>query len=213
MRGRWAKTFAMLLPRAKTAARQCAVGSLATLAMLVWLMPRDDSIVIPLSIPVAALESFTWDEQRGAFGDRLERGYGLEEDVADEFAGWILEASTRQRLQPELIASLVMTESTFRKHARSSSGAVGPTQVKPDLWREFCGVDPLDPEQNVYCGAQILAHYRDACAGHTATPEEAEACALRSYNVGYSNHDNAWFDKAAQRYVAKIDRYLDPIEA
>ena len=165
MRGRWARIFAMLLPQAKAAARQCAVGFLATFAMLVWLMPRDDSIEIPLSIPVAAVDSSTWEEQRRAFGDRLERGYGLDEAVADEFAGWILEASTRQRLQPELIASLVMTESTFRKHARSPSGAVGPTQVKPDLWREFCGVDPLDPEQNIYCGAQILAHYRDACAG------------------------------------------------
>ena len=213
MTGRRARTIAMLLPWAKAAARQCAVGFLATLAILVWLMPRDDSIKIPVSIPVAAVESSTWEEQRRAFGDRLERGYGLDEAVADEFAGWILEASTRQHLQPELIASLVMTESTFRKHARSPSGAVGPTQVKPDLWREFCGVDPLDPEQNIYCGAQILAHYRDACAGHTDTPEEAEACALRSYNVGYNNHDNAWFDKAAQRYVAKIDRYLDPIEA
>lgn len=213
MRGRAARTSAILLLRARTAAGQCAVGFLAALAMLVWLLPRDDGIEIPVSIPVALVDSSTWEEQRRAFGDRLERGYGLDEAVADEFAGWILEASARQRLQPELIASLVMTESTFRKHARSSSGAVGPTQVKPDLWREFCGVDPLDPEQNIYCGTQILAHYRDACAGHTNTPEEAEACALRSYNVGYNNHDNEWFDKAAQRYVAKIDRYLDPIEA
>ena len=212
MRGRW-RTFATHLPRAKAAARACAAGALATVAVLVWLMPRDEGVTIPLSIRVAAADSSTWEEQRRTFGDRLERGYGLDEDVADEFAGWILEASTRQRLQPELIASLVMTESTFRKYARSSAGAVGPTQVQPELWREFCGVDPRDPEQNVYCGAQILAHYRDACSRHTATPEEAEACALRAYNVGYNNHDNRWFDQAAQRYVAKIDRNLDPIEA
>ncbi len=183
------------------------------MAMLVWLMPRDDGVEIPLEIHIAAVDSSTWDEQRKAFGDRLERGYGLDEAVADEFAGWILEASTRQRLQPELLASLVMTESTFRKHARSSVGAVGPAQVQPDLWHEFCGVDPRDPEQNVYCGAQILAHYREACGRHTDTPEEAEACALRAYNVGYRNHDNVWFDKAAQRFVAKIDRNLDPIDA
>ena len=38
------------------------------------------------------------------------------------------------------------------------------------------------------------------------------ACALRSYNVGYRNRDNRHFDAAADRYLAKIQRYLADLE-
>lgn len=169
--------------------------------------------VAPLPIPApAAVQPAKphWGEETAAFAARLVRGYGLRPQVAAEFAGWILEASVRQRLQPELVASLVMAESSFRKHVRSASGASGPAQVRADLWHGFCGGDLSDPEQNVYCGAQILRHYRDMC-GRTVGAEAAEACALRSYNLGYGNRDNAYFLGAAARYLAKIDRYRAPL--
>jgi len=189
-----------------------ALVALSALLCFVWLLPAGDSGVrIPLSIPVASAERPTWDQQSQSFSDRLVRGYDLPRPVADEFAEWILEASVRQQLEPELIASLVMAESSFRKHARSSVGAVGPAQVQPDLWRDFCGTDVLDPEENVYCGAQILAHYRDACGRDLEVLEEAEACALRSYNAGFENRDNRYFERVHQRYAAKIDRYRDPL--
>lgn len=151
-----------------------------------------------------------WGEETAVFAAKLVRGYGLRPQVAAEFAGWILEAAVRQRLQPELVASLVMAESSFRKHVRSVSGASGPAQVRADLWHGFCGGDLSDPEQNVYCGAQILGHYRDMCS-RAASMDDAEACALRSYNLGYGNRDNAYFLGAAARYLAKIDRYRAPL--
>ena len=167
--------------------------------------------VVPLAIPAATANKPRWDEERTVFAAKLVRGYGLEATVANEFAGWILEASVRQQLAPELLASLVMAESSFRKHVRSSFGAIGPAQVRPDYWSAFCGNDLLDPEQNVYCGAQILAYYQDVCARRTRNPGAAEACALRSYNVGYYNRDNVYFAEAATRYLAKIDRYRSPL--
>ena len=192
------------------------IGTLAVLATLAvsssMVFARDDGrVAISIDIPQSTYDRPTWSERRESFGARIAEGYGVEHDTAIEFAGWILEASTRQGLEPELLASLVMTESSFRKNARSSVGAVGPAQVQPSLWRDFCAMDLLDPEENLYCGAQILAHYRERCALDAGTPEEAEACALRSYNVGYRNHDNAYFLPAANRYVAKIDRYLTPL--
>lgn len=164
---------------------------------------------IALAVPESAAKP-TWDEERRAFATRLSRGYGLKESLADEFAGWILEAATRQSLEPELLASLVMTESSFRKHARSSVGAVGPAQVRPELWQSFCPGNLGDPEQNLYCGAQILAHYLDVCA-HIGGAGEAEVCALRAYNIGYGNLDNPYFTDAARRYTSKIDRYRAPL--
>lgn len=171
----------------------------------------DGRLEIAIGIPDAAYERPTWSEERASFGSRLAAGYDLNDTVALEFAGWILEAATRQGLAPELLASLVMTESSFRKEARSSVGAVGPAQVQPMLWRDFCAVDLMNPEENVYCGAQILAHYQERCARVVPTPEDAQACALRSYNVGYHNRDNVYFTPSANRYVAKIHRHLGPL--
>lgn len=167
--------------------------------------------VVDLTVPAQPAEP-GWDAQRRAFAARLQRGYGIGHDVAVEFAGWILEASVRQNLEPELLASVVMTESSFRKDARSITGAVGPAQVRPDLWRQFCGGDLYDPEQNLYCGALILRHYRDICAA--STPDSltlAQECALRAYNVGFGNRNNVYYLAATTRYLDKIDRYRESL--
>ena len=137
------------------------------------------------------------------FGSKVSNAFGIKDQVAHEFADWILEASERQGLSPELLASLVVTESSFRKYARSNVGAVGPTQVRPDYWGTFCGAkdDLTDPEQNIYCGAQVLSHLFERCEGD-------RSCALAAYNVGpYAKRE-----AAAKRYVAKIDRYLLSLE-
>lgn len=136
------------------------------------------------------------------FGNRVSDAFGIRGEVATEFADWILEASERQMLPPELLASLVITESSFRKTARSHVGAIGPTQVRPEYWGDFCGQPDLhDPEQNVYCGAQVLSHMLERCEGD-------RVCALAAYNVG----PHAQREKAANRYVKKIDSYLSTLE-
>lgn len=138
-----------------------------------------------------------WDERVGEFSERLQQAFGLDAARAREFSDWILEASMRQELPPELVASLIYTESSFRKRARSWAGAVGPAQVKPGIWRRFCNVDLRDPESNVYCGAQILAHYVDRCGDH--------ACALQLYNVGPGNMRDPHFRRASNRYLTKVE--------
>lgn len=140
----------------------------------------------------------SWDEEVSGFAARLEDAFGVRGARAEDFSAWILEASDRQRLPPELVASLIATESSFRTRVRSWAGAVGPAQVKPRLWRDFCGgADLADPEHNVYCGAQILAHYMDRCGDFD--------CALRLYNVGPSNLRKPHFERASDRYLAKVE--------
>ena len=138
------------------------------------------------------------------FGNRVSSAFGIKDSVATEFADWILEASERQGLKPELLASLVVTESSFRKQARSHVGAIGPAQVRPDYWGDFCGAaaELHDPEENVYCGAQILSHMLERCEGNLN-------CALAAYNVGPYARTN---QGAANRYVEKIDHYLTTLE-
>ena len=150
---------------------------------------------VALAKPV--LPSIAWEERVAAFGARLGKAFNLQPDSAYEFAGWILEAADRQRIEPELIASLVQAESTFRKDARSHVGAIGPTQVQPRFWSEFCGGDDLtDPGYNIYCGAQVLVHLMEMCGGGD--------CALVAYNVGMNSNRK----QPARRFVSKIDTHL-----
>lgn len=149
---------------------------------------------VAFAIPAAEHVQRPWQSEVDAFATRVSRAFGVRPSTAGEFASWILEASERQQLEPDLLASLVHTESTWRKEALSPVGAVGPAQVRPNFWSRFCGSSNLhDPAENIYCGAQVLSHLRDRCGD--------EICALKAYNIGpYSERV-----QAARRYVAKID--------
>ncbi len=155
----------------------------------------------PFAIPASVAAQVPWKEEVNGFAQRVHDALGIQRATAAEFSGWILEASTRQGLSPELLASLVFTESSFRKDVTSFVGAIGPAQVKP-YWSPFCGSDDLeDPAENIYCGAQILAHYRDVCG--------SEQCALSAYNVGLKNlQDDGYYQEAGLRYARTIDRHL-----
>jgi hypothetical protein len=154
---------------------------------------------VSFALPAPEQTQIPWSSEVDAFGGKVAQAFGVRRSTATEFAGWILEASTRQELEPELIASLVLTESSFRKNARSHVGAIGPAQVRPEYWSGFCGSNLHDPAENIYCGAQVLSHLRDRCGD--------DGCALEAYNVGiYGRRENA-----ARRYVSKIDRYRDQL--
>jgi hypothetical protein len=205
----------------------CITTSLARLGALLRCVPA----VLPLAgVPVAATASFVvaslaatagpvqqslelpqvdgrplWSQEVSVFADRLEDVFGLDDGNARDFAAWIMEASARQQMPPELIAGLIYTESSFRKRARSWAGAIGPAQVKPVFWREFCGGGDLtDPEHNVYCGAQVLAHYMRQCG-------EFE-CAIRLYNVGPGNMRKPYYQRASHRYLAKVESHRSRME-
>lgn len=158
--------------------------------------------LVAFAIPAKPVNQRPWGVEVNQFASKVTRAFGVRATTAHEFSGWILEASERHDFEPELIASLVLTESSFRKEVRSHVGALGPAQVRPEMWGSFCGASDLsDPAENIYCGAQILAHLRDICGDNT--------CALKAYNVGrYSKHH-----EAANRYIAKIDKHLHSIES
>ncbi len=146
-----------------------------------------------------------WQTEVEAFAQRMQLVFGVRSDVAAEFSGWILEAATRQDLAPELLASLVFTESSFRKHVVSHVGAMGPAQVRP-YWQSFCGSPGLeDPAENIYCGAQILSYFKESCG-------EAK-CALLAYNLGPRGMTLEQFASAGTRYVNRIDGHMERFDA
>ncbi|MEM9741994.1 MAG: lytic transglycosylase domain-containing protein [Pseudomonadota bacterium] len=176
-----------------------AVGLMVLASVLGTMAPRSDVVRESLALRPQPLTQ-PWVTELHGFAERVHRGFGIRRDTALEFSEWILEAAERQGFRPELLASLVLTESSFRKQVRSGVGAVGPAQVRPSFWRRFCGTrDLTDPAENIYCGAQVLALYRDRC-GDTI-------CALEAYNVGPKSRRQ----RAAARYVAKIDYRLSQL--
>ncbi len=155
-----------------------------------------------LHLALPELPSSTHMEQAEALAVKLVAGFGVKLPVALEFSDWILEASARQRMEPELIASLVFAESSFRKYAQSHVGAVGPAQVRPHYWGAFCGhADLNDPEENIYCGTQVLGYLLERCDGD-------RRCALSAYNIGM----NSKRFTAGLRYIDKIDRHMQTLK-
>ena len=155
-----------------------------------------------LHLALPELPSSTHMEQAEALAVKLVAGFGVKLPVALEFSDWILEASARQRMEPELIASLVFAESSFRKYAQSHVGAVGPAQVRPHYWGAFCGhADLNEPEENIYCGTQVLGYLLERCEGD-------QRCALSAYNIGMNSKRFA----AGLRYIDKIDRHMQTLK-
>jgi len=200
LRGLPGKAWASLSIQARLALLPIAVVPLAalmafTVAQVAQPLPP---VVKDLALPSQAASPVVRPDDVEAFAQRLEQVFGLGTDRALTFSDWILEASWRYQIEPEVIASLIHTESSFRKRVRSWAGAIGPAQVMPKIWRDFCGgFDLRDPEQNVYCGAKVLAFYRAECGDLD--------CALRLYNVGPGNLRLARYQLAGQRYVTRIE--------
>ena len=163
------------------------------------LSPARGQLTTSMALPEWNDRVQPWQSEVQEFATRVSAVFGVRQTVALEFSPWILEAASRQQLAPELLAGLVLTESSFRKNVVSPVGAIGPAQVRPEYWSQFCGTTSLDdPAENIYCGAQVLAYYVERCG--------AEACALSAYNVGPYTQKR---QDAGQRYGAKVALWRD----
>jgi soluble lytic murein transglycosylase len=90
------------------------------------------------------------------------------------------------RLDPDLLQGLIWQESRFNPRARSSSGALGLTQLMPDTAQEVAASLKiptvgeqalLEPSQNVRLGAAYLGQLLKHFGGNTAF-------AVAAYNAG-----------------------------
>jgi soluble lytic murein transglycosylase-like protein len=149
----------------------------------------------------------TYREEVEFFSDQLEAAYGINEVRATKFADWILQSSAYADVPAITLAGLIMTESSFRYSPVSSVGAIGPGQVRPEIWNGFCQTDLNDPRENVICAGLILRHYyEDFCA-------DDWSCALKTYNVGPTGlRKSAAMRQAAARYLKKIENHVSWID-
>lgn len=101
--------------------------------------------------------------------------------------------ATRSAIEPELLLGLITVESAFRKHAISSAGAVGYTQVMP-FWLDLLGKNKnhnlFDLHVNLRYGTTILRHYIEIEKGNVFR-------ALARYNgsLGKNTYPNLVLEK------------------
>ncbi len=107
-------------------------------------------------------------------------------------------------LAPELIHSVVATESAYNPAAVSHAGAQGLMQLMPETAQELGVEDSFDPLQNLLGGSKYLKQLLDKYDGDLDH-------ALAAYNWGQGNVDRHGLDKIPQEtrnYLAKIKTLL-----
>ena len=128
--------------------------------------------------------------------------FPISQNEAKEFANWIVLSADKHGVDQVLLTSIVATESSFRKDAVSSKGAIGPAQIMPRYWEEFCS--PLDlsvPQDNIECGARILSHLLEQCWD--------ESCVIRSYNMGLPRVKAGKIIPSVERYERTVEQFKE----
>jgi soluble lytic murein transglycosylase-like protein len=89
----------------------------------------------------------------------------------------VREASSKNRLDPDFVASVIRAESNFKTHAVSKKGAQGLMQLMPGTAAQLGVADPFDPKANVEAGTAHLSSLLDL---YNNDPIKA----LAAYNAG-----------------------------
>ena len=115
-------------------------------------------------------------------------------------------------LDPALLAAVIYQESKFRANAKSSSGAIGLMQLRPQTAEgiairtggtHFQVSDLYNPEINVRYGSWYLRHLLDKYGD--------EKDALAAYNAGQRNVDE-WRAEGKDIQFPETRAYVDRVE-
>lgn len=153
---------------------------------------------------VVSVDSRDLDELElvGTLKEKISSHFPIPQTEANEFATWIVHSADKHGIDKILLTSIVATESSFRKDAVSHKGAIGPAQIMPKYWEEFCA--PLDlsvPSDNIECGARILSHLMELCWD--------ESCAIQSYNMGFPRVKAGKIFPSVERYQRKVEQFKE----
>jgi soluble lytic murein transglycosylase-like protein len=114
----------------------------------------------------------------------------------------IREASSKNRLDPDFVSSVIRAESNFKTHAISKKGARGLMQLMPATAAQLGVVDAFDPKANVEAGTAHLSALLDQ---YHNDPIKA----LAAYNAGahrVKQYNGVPPYRETRAYVSKIVR-------
>lgn len=120
------------------------------------------------------------------------------------YADLIRAAATKYDLDPQLVASVVKTESNFNPRAISVKNAQGLMQLMPQTSSELAVKHPFDPAENIDAGSRYLRQLLDQFSGNLTL-------ALAAYNAGPTRVTQAGGVPAfreTQNYVTRVTKNL-----
>ena len=114
----------------------------------------------------------------------------------------VRDASSRNRLDPDFVRSVISAESNFKIHAVSKKGALGLMQLMPSTAAQLGVADPFDPRANVEAGTAHLSALLDR---YNNDPIKA----LAAYNAGahrVKQYNGVPPYRETRLYISKIVR-------
>jgi soluble lytic murein transglycosylase len=121
------------------------------------------------------------------------------------FEDFIISASTRHSIDPNLIRAVIKTESDFNSNARSSKGAMGLMQLMPDTARQHNVLDAYNPLENIEGGVRHLRLLLSRYRGNLEL-------SLAAYNAGINaveRHGGIPPYAETRQYVQRVLRFYD----
>jgi len=128
------------------------------------------------------------------------------------YASIVREQAKEKDIDPALLAAVIYQESKFRTGARSSSGAIGLMQLRPETAKgialrtggtAFEISDLTDPALNIRYGSWYLSHlfskYRD------------KRLVLAAYNAGQGNVDR-WLENGEEIEFPETRAYVERVQ-
>jgi len=115
----------------------------------------------------------------------------------------IQRAAKQFAVEPHLIKSIIMAESSFDPSAISKSGAQGLMQLMPTTANDMEVNNPFDPEENIFGGTKYLSLLLKKF-------KQDKKLAIAAYNVGPSvvaNSDSTPLLPQTRHFVEKVMKY------
>jgi soluble lytic murein transglycosylase-like protein len=115
----------------------------------------------------------------------------------------IQRAAQQFSVEPHLIKSIIMAESSFDHNAISQSGAQGLMQLMPPTANDMEVQNPFDPEENIFGGTKYLSLLLKKF-------NQDKKLAIAAYNVGPSvvaQSNSVPLIPQTRRFVEKVMKY------
>jgi len=121
----------------------------------------------------------------------------------------VREASSKNRLDPDFVSSVIRAESNFKPRAVSKKGAQGLMQLMPKTARELKVKNPFDPQQNVDAGVRHLKYLLENYNGDVnltlAAYNAGEGAVRRSAGVPHYSETQDYVRKITHLYYGGFD--------
>lgn len=123
-------------------------------------------------------------------------------EVDSKFDSIIEKAAGKYGVDPDLIRSVIKTESNFISDATSPKGAMGLMQLMPGTARDLGVKNAYDPEENVMGGTKYLKSLLNRYDGNVNL-------ALAAYNWGMGNleKNSHGLPRETSNYIARVNNH------